>query len=493
MGSMWRRALWKISARDIMQGHAKDFLCIVRVQSTCIVEGSTGSCIFRHDLPVRSVYHARLAALFHTFRISYMSDLITIILGGGAGTRLHPLTLHRSKPAVPLAGKYRLIDIPISNCINSGLSRIFVLTQYNSASLNRHIARTYQFDRFRRGFVTILAAEQTPSSKEWYQGTADAVRQSLPHVNVYRHSHTLILSGDQLYLMDYRKMYEHHQRLNADITIATIPVVAADAPGFGILKTDDEGIITEFHEKPKLEELEGKDSPVDEQMREQGRIYLASMGIYIFNRDVLQELLDQNPDQNDFGKQIIPHAIRSRRVASYPFTGYWSDIGTIRSFYEAHLELTRRGPEFDMYSQSMPIYTNARMLPPAKIESSYIQDSILGEGSIVINSQISNSVIGIRSFIGYNTTIKNSIIMGSDYYPWHDQQLRDPVEGPTRPGVHDESYIERTIVDRNASIGRRCIISNRDNVQEGERGKVYIRDGIVVIPKNVQIEDNTVI
>ncbi|HET6567512.1 MAG TPA: sugar phosphate nucleotidyltransferase, partial [Rhodothermales bacterium] len=325
-----------------------------------------------------------------------MNDLVAIILGGGAGTRLHPLTLRRSKPAVPLAGKYRLIDIPISNCINSGVNRIFVLTQYNSASLNRHIARTYQFDRFRRGFVSILAAEQTPSSKEWFQGTADAVRQSFPHVDVYRHSHTLVLSGDQLYLMDYQKMLAHHRKMEADLTIATIPVVAEDAPGFGILKTDDDQVITEFYEKPKLDDLEGKDSPVEERMRAEGRIYLASMGIYIFNCEALRDLLDEHPDEVDFGKQIIPSAIHSRRVISYPFTGYWSDIGTIRSFFDAHMELTRKGPEFDMYSQTMPIYTNARMLPAAKIESSYIQDSLIGEGSIIINSQISNAVIGIR-------------------------------------------------------------------------------------------------
>jgi glucose-1-phosphate adenylyltransferase len=422
-----------------------------------------------------------------------MNELIAVILGGGAGTRLHPLTLHRSKPAVPLAGKYRLIDIPISNCINSGINRIFVLTQYNSASLNRHIARTFQFDRFRQGFVSVIAAEQTPSSKDWFQGTADAVRQSMPHFNSYRHSHVLILSGDQLYLMNYQEMFAHHKEMKADITIATIPVNAEDAPGFGILKTDQEGIITEFHEKPPLNDLEGKDSPVSDAMREQGRIYLASMGIYIFNCEILEDLLDHNPDENDFGKQIIPRSIKSQRVVSFPFTGYWSDIGTIKSFFDAHLELARKGPEFDLYSQRMPIYTNARMLPPAKIESSYIQDSLIGEGTIIINSQISSSVIGIRSFIGYNTTIKNSILMGSDYYPWHDMSMRDPAVGPARPGVHDESYIERAIIDRNACIGKRCIISNRDNIQEGETDTFYIRDGIVVIPKNASIEDNTII
>ncbi len=422
-----------------------------------------------------------------------MEEMISVILGGGAGTRLHPLTLHRSKPAVPLAGKYRLIDVPISNCINSGVNRIFVLTQYNSASLNRHIAKTYQFDRFRRGFVSILAAEQTPSSKEWFQGTADAVRQSLPHMQVYRHSHVLILSGDQLYLMNYRELLAHHKRMEADITIATIPVIAEEAPAFGILKTDDSGVITEFHEKPPLDDLNGKESMVSPAMEKQGRIYLASMGIYIFNCNILTELLDESAGAHDFGKQIIPQAIQSRRVVSYPFEGYWSDIGTIRSFWEAHLHLARRGPEFDMYSQSMPLYTNARMLPPVKIESSYIQDSLIAEASIIINAHISNSVIGIRSYVGYNATIKNSILMGSDYFPWHGKELRDPVEGPALPGVGEESYIEGAIIDRNASVGKRCIIKNRDHVEEGENELFYIRDGIVVIPKNTEIPDGTII
>jgi glucose-1-phosphate adenylyltransferase len=422
-----------------------------------------------------------------------MDDIIAVILGGGAGSRLHPLTQHRSKPAVPLAGKYRLIDIPVSNCINSQINRIFVLTQYNSASLNRHIASTYQFDRFRRGFVTVLAAEQTPSSKEWFQGTSDAVRQSMPHLRSHKHSHVLILSGDQLYLMDYRQMLAHHTDHAADITIATIPVAAEEAPAFGILKTDERHVINEFHEKPPLDDLDGKESPVTEAMRRKGRIYLASMGIYIFNREVLRELLAEHGQHHDFGKQIIPDAITSRRVLSYPFDEYWSDIGTIRSFYDAHLELARKGPEFDMYNPAMPLYTNARMLPPANIEISYIQDSLIGEASIIINSQISNSVIGIRSFIGYNTTIKNTIMMGSDYYPWHDRSRLEPVEGPDHPGVGEESYIERAIVDRNVSIGKRCIISNRDHVEEGEGPNFYIRDGIVVIPKNCAIADNTII
>ncbi|RMF56341.1 MAG: glucose-1-phosphate adenylyltransferase [Bacteroidetes bacterium] len=424
---------------------------------------------------------------------NYADEIIAIILGGGAGTRLYPLTMHRAKPAVPLAGKYRLIDIPISNCINSDISRIFVLTQFNSASLNRHIARAYTFDRFRTGFVSILAAEQTPRSKEWFQGTADAVRQSMIHVGNYRYDYVLILSGDQLYTMDYREMVEHHKEHDADITIATIPVTAEEAPGFGILKTGERNVITEFYEKPAREELSGKESEVSETMRQAGRIYLASMGIYVFSRGVLRELLEEYPDANDFGKQIIPQSIQKRRVVSFPFDGYWSDIGTIRSFYDANLMLAKRQPEFDIYNPRFPIYTNARMLPPAKVENSFIEDSIIAEASIIVDSQISNSVIGLRSVIWPNTTIKDTIFMGADFFPWHDVSLRDPVEGPARPGVAEGSYIEGAIIDRNVSIGQRCVIKNRDGVQEGEGPNFYIRDGIVVIPKNVEIPDDTII
>jgi glucose-1-phosphate adenylyltransferase len=422
-----------------------------------------------------------------------MNDMLAVVLGGGAGSRLHPLTLHRSKPAVPLAGKYRLIDIPISNCINSGINRIFVLTQFNSASLNRHVANAYRFDRFSRGFVTILAAEQTPSSTEWFQGTADAVRRVWPHLQGYRHSHVLILSGDQLYTMNYCDLYDFHESSGADITLATIPVTAEESSAFGILKTDESGNITHFFEKPAIDDLEGKDSPVTPELKEEGRVYLASMGIYIFNRQVLEDVFNESPNDHDFGKQIIPAAIESHKVVSYPFTGYWSDIGTIRSFFDANLMLASRFPEFDMYDPVSPLYTNARMLPPAKIQSSYIQDSLIAEASIIINSQVSNSVIGIRSFIGNNTTIKNTVIMGADYFPWHDLEVREPLEGPERPGVDEESYIEGAIVDKNVSIGKRCIIKNREGVQEGEGPNFFIRDGVVVIPKNARIPDDTII
>lgn len=422
-----------------------------------------------------------------------MEELLAVILGGGAGSRLYPLTMHRAKPAVPLGGKYRLIDIPVSNCINSDINRIFVPTQYNSASLNRHIARTFQFDRFREGFVSIVAAEQTPDSKDWFQGTADAVRRSMPHLKPYRHSHVLILSGDQLYTMDYRALLRYHVDAEAEVTLATIPVRAEEASAFGILKTDDRGIITEFHEKPPQDDLDGKDSPVSEEMRKQKRIYLASMGIYVFNKGLLQDMLEDNPEEHDFGHEIIPKAIENRRVASYPFEGYWSDVGTIKSFFDANLMLTKRQPEYDIYSPTAPLYTNARILPPAKIVSSFVQESLIGEASVIISSQISNSVIGIRSFIGHNTTIKNTVFMGADYYPWHDSSVRDPVEGPDRPGVGEESYIEGAIIDRNVSIGARCIIKNRENVIESDGENYFIRDGIVVIPKNAHIPDDTII
>ncbi len=371
---------------------------------------------------------------------------------------------------------------------------MFVLTQFNSASLNRHIQNAFQFDRFGHGFVSILAAEQTPSSKDWFQGTADAVRQVFMHVNSHRHSHILILSGDQLYSMDYRKLFKHHQEREADITIATIPVVAADAPGFGILKTDDEHLITEFHEKPPLDELEGKESPVSEELRESGRIYLASMGIYVFNRAILNDLLNNNPAMHDFGKEVIPYAIDHLRVISYPFSGYWSDIGTIHSFYEANLMLTQPQPPFTMYDPKSPIYTSNRTLPHAKINNSVIRNSIISEASVIVDSEVEDSVIGIRTFLGRGTTIKRCVIMGADYFHWHDTESKEPREGPANPGIDEDSYVEGAIIDRNVSIGKRCRIFNKDHVQEGGDGKnFFIRDGIIIITKNVRIEDDSVI
>ncbi|MEJ7809538.1 MAG: glucose-1-phosphate adenylyltransferase [Gemmatimonadaceae bacterium] len=422
-----------------------------------------------------------------------MNRVLAVILGGGAGTRLFPLTGHRSKPAVPLAGKYRLVDVPVSNCINSGLDRIFVVTQFNSASLNNHIARSYVFDRFRGGFVTILAAEQTPASEKWYQGTADAVRRSVPHIRSYDHDQVFILSGDQLYTMDYRVMLEHHRTLGADITIAVTPVMAEEAPGFGILKMDEEHIVTEFHEKPKRHELAGKESPVVPELQRAGRIYLASMGIYIFECDVLYDVLDKYPDDHDFGKEIIPDAIHERRVVAYPFTGYWNDIGTVRSFFETHLMLAQSHPDFNLYDANFPLYTNARMLPPAKITRSRVSDSIIGEGSVIIDCDIAESVIGIRSYLAARTRIRRTVLMGADYYGWSESGSKGRIQGPAYPGVGEDSRIENAIVDKNASIGRKCVITNRAGVEEGEGPGFYIRDGIVVVVKNAEIPDGTVI
>ena len=406
-----------------------------------------------------------------------MNRVLSVILGGGAGTRLFPLTRHRAKPAVPLAGKYRLVDVPISNCINSGLDKIFVLTQFNSASLNGHIARAYVFDRFRDGFVTILAAEQTTASEAWYQGTADAVRRSMPHIQSYAHDQVLILSGDQLYTMDYRVMLEHHERLGADITIAATPVIAEEAPAFGILKTDEEQRITEFYEKPPIDDLDGKESPVSEEMQAAGRIYLASMGIYVFDADVLREVLDAHPDEHDFGKKVIPRAIHERHVVTYPFTGYWNDIGTVRSFFETNIMLAQPHPPFNLFDPEMPLYTNARLLPPGKITRSRVENTIVGEASVIVDSEITNSVIGIRSFIDRGTRMDRTVLMGADYYRWARPDGRSRIEGPVFPGVGAGSRVENAIVDRNASIGNRCTICNQAGVLEGEGPGFYIRVG----------------
>ena len=422
-----------------------------------------------------------------------MRDTLAVILGGGAGTRLYPLTAHRSKPAVPLAGRYRLIDIPISNCVNSELTRMFVLTQYNSASLNRHVARAYRFDRFGDGFVTILAAEQTPGSDLWFQGTADAVRQSLRHINAFPHRRVLILSGDQLYRMDFNEFEAHHREKWADLTVATIPVTAEDASAFGILKTDADGFITEFHEKPARDELDGLESPVSAEMEAQGRVYLASMGIYCFERDVLRDVLEQNPDQIDFGKQVIPQAIATHKVASYPFEGYWSDIGTVRSFYEANLALANKKPDFVLYDAEAPIYTNVRMLPPAKFQEATITDSMIAEASIVMRATVEGSVIGIRSYIADGATLRRTVMLGADYLPWSAPSTRRGINTPDHPGIGEDSLIENAIIDKNVQVGRGCRITNQDGVDEADGDGWAIRDGVVVLRKNAVIPDETVI
>lgn len=421
-----------------------------------------------------------------------MNEMLSVILGGGAGTRLFPLTRDRSKPAVPMGGKYRLIDIPISNCINSNVDRMFVLTQFNSASLNQHVARAYRFDRFRSGFVTILAAEQTATSTAWFQGTADAVRQVMHHIRSFPHSHLLILSGDQLYRMDYRKLLAFHEEREAEITIASIPVVAEEAPGFGILKTDDRGKITLFREKPPLDQLEGLDSPVPEDLQQSGRQYLASMGIYIFNQDLIGRLLDEHSEATDFGKEIIPAAIDACEVYAYPFDGYWSDLGTIQSFFDANLDLAKPTPPFDLYDPVAPIYTNARMLPPAKIENCDVRQSLIAEGSVVAGSIVENTVIGARTYIEYDCVIRNSVLLGADYIPWHHNRGYQP-DAPDRPGIGHGSVIENAIIDKNVRIEAGCRITNNRGINNEDGEFHFIRDGIVVIPKNTVVPAGTVI
>lgn len=415
--------------------------------------------------------------------------MISLILGGGAGTRLYPLTYQRSKPAVPIGGKYRLIDIPISNCLNSGVKRMFVITQYNSASLNQHIKNTYHFDMFSRGFVDILAAEQTPSSDKWFQGTADAVRQSMHHLANQDFDYILILSGDQLYQMDFEELAEYHVARKADLTIATIPVTARDAPGFGIMKVDENNNIISFHEKPKPDILPNWSSPVPENLEQQGRVYLASMGIYMFNKEVLTKLFDDYPDSVDFGKEFIPTAIETDlHVASFAFDGYWTDIGTIRSFFEANIALTDLLPEFNLFDNKRLIYTRPRMLPPAKIFGTWFNQSIISDGAVIHAKKIERSIIGIRTRVGANTEISRAIIMGSDYFE-RFEKIVQPDETPM--GIGDNCHIEMAIIDKNCRVGHNVIIRGDDSLQNDETDTYCIRDGIVVVKKGAFIPDGS--
>ncbi|HEX6181569.1 MAG TPA: glucose-1-phosphate adenylyltransferase, partial [Chitinophagaceae bacterium] len=381
-------------------------------------------------------------------------EILTVILGGGAGTRLYPLTASRSKPAVPIAGKYRLVDIPISNCLNSGISRMFVLTQYNSASLNRHIKNTYHFSAFSSAFVDILAAEQTPDSMGWYQGTADAVRQSLKHIAPFESEYVLILSGDQLYQMDLMDMLTKHKEKGADISIGTIPVDAKEASDFGIMKMDENHIITSFTEKPKQDILMDWVSDTGEAMQQKGRVFLASMGIYIFNRKLLFHLLQEEfKDATDFGKEILPKSLGKYKVASYQYDGYWTDIGNIYSFFEANLGLTQDLPEFNLFDNNRSIYTRARMLPPAKISGTTLEKTIISEGCIINASRIEHSVIGIRTRIGNGTTIASSFLMGNDYFETLDEIEHAKSHGIPTVGIGHRCYIKNAIVDKNCRIG----------------------------------------
>jgi glucose-1-phosphate adenylyltransferase len=425
--------------------------------------------------------------------------LLAVILGGGAGNRLFPLTQQRSKPAVPLGGKYRLVDIPLSNCINSDILRTFVLTQYNSASLNRHIAQTYRFSPFSNGFVEILAAEQTPESPQWFQGTADAVRQVLPHIRDGGIDTLLILSGDHLYQMDYRDFLNLHYETNADVTVSVIPCEARSASEFGLLKTDETGRIVEFKEKPTGDELLSMQVDTTKLGLDPGealrRPYLASMGIYVFKYDQLERLLKEDHQRLDFGKEIIPAAIRLGHVQAHLFDGYWEDIGTIGAFYRANLDLTTKIPKFNLFDAEAPVYTRARYLPPSKIESSEINDSIISDGCIINGSKITNCVVGLRSRISQGVQIDSSYVMGADYYQTFEEMRKDMSKGVPRVGIGEGSVVKRAIIDKNTRIGKNSRLLNEAGVTHADcpEGSYYIRDGIIIIPKNAVLMDGTVI
>ncbi len=414
-----------------------------------------------------------------------------IVLGGGQGSRLSPLTATRSKPAVPIAGKYRLVDIPISNCLHSGIDRIFVLTQFNSASLNKHIKNTYHFSSFSEAFVDILAAEQTPNSATWFQGTADAVRQSLHHLSVHEFDHVLILSGDQLYQMDFEKMISEHIEANAEISIATIPVHANDVPGFGILKTDEENNVTAFIEKPKTD-FESWQSEVSPEMTAQGRLYLASMGIYLFNKKTLYDLLNEDETRTDFGKEIIPQSIESRKTISYQYEGYWTDIGTIPSFFDANLGLTDDIPQFNLFDKNY-IFTRSRMLPPSKISGTHMDKAIVADGCIISASRIFRSIIGIRTRIGVDTNIESCYVMGSDNYQTL-QQIQEAKESNSPiMGIGDRCIIKNAIIDKNCYIGNDVRINCGPKLADGDYGPYTSQDGIIVVKKRAVIPNGTVI
>lgn len=412
-------------------------------------------------------------------------DVLAIILGGGQGSRLYPLTAERSKPAVPIAGKYRLVDIPISNCLNAGINRMFVLTQFNSASLNRHIKNTYNFGNFSEAFVDLLAAEQTMSNQEWFQGTADAVRQSMHHFLNHEFKYVLILSGDQLYQMDCKEIIRKHEESGAKITIATQPVTASDGTSFGILKTDKNSIITSFTEKPNATEIVKWESTVSKEMGEEGRKYLASMGIYVFDRDLLVDLLLKNPDAVDFGKEIIPGAISKYKTLGFQYEGYWTDIGNIDSFFEANINLTNDIPKFNLYDNDMRIYTRARILPTSKISGTSLDHAVIADGCIIQANVIRKSVIGIRSRIGKGSSVINSYMMGADSYESLAEVESNNIQ--IMMGIGENCEIENAIIDKNARIGDNVIIRGGDKLKDGETETLFIKDGIVVIKKGATV------
>lgn len=421
-----------------------------------------------------------------------MRQVLSIILGGGRGTRLYPLTKLRAKPAVPLAGKYRLIDLPISNCLNSGISRIYVLTQFLSESLNRHIYRTYKFDNFGGGWVQILAAEQTAGTEaaasDWYQGTADAVRKQLSHIRTARPSEVLILSGDHLYRMGYAQFIAYHRETGADVTVAVQPVAREAAPQLGILKVDQKGRIVEFAEKPQGKALDKMASGDDPE-----KPFLASMGIYVFNFDVLRELLEKHK-KDDFGKHILPAAIKSHKVYAYTFDGYWEDIGTVRAYYEANLSLALPDPPFDLYDPQFPIYSRPRYLPGTRADDCHLERVMLADGCLLRDAIITDSVIGLRSIIGPGVRISRSVILGADFYEDEARRVANRERGRPDVGIGSGSTIEGAIIDKNARIGHNVVIRPHPEVIEMvEEGNYVIRDGLVIVPKNGVIPDGTVI
>jgi glucose-1-phosphate adenylyltransferase len=425
-----------------------------------------------------------------------MHNIITLVLGGGQGTRLYPLTKFRSKPAVPIGGKYRLIDIPLSNCINSGLNRCYVLTQFNSVSLHRHIRSTYSFDAFGGGFVEILAAQQTLDNAGWYQGTADAVRQNLRYIEQPGIEMVLILSGDQLYRMDYREMIATHMQSKADVTISAVPVYPEAASGLGIMRLDETGRVVGFLEKPKtmkeLEHVRTDPAWIDAHgVDSRGRDCLANMGIYLFNRNTLVDVL-QKTDYRDFGKEVFPASIRSRRVQVHLFDGYWEDIGTIKSFFEANLDLTGSHAPFDMVSPGMPTFSRPRYLPPSRIDNATVRHSLMADGSLISDgATIEHSIIGLRCMIGPNVVIRDSIVMGNDFYDLPGEVIKNEQNGRPPLGIGEGSVIEGAIIDKNCRIGRNVRITNEKGVIDSPETQYgMFRDGIAVIPKETTLPDN---
>lgn len=422
-------------------------------------------------------------------------QVIAVIMGGGRGTRLQPLTSERSKPAVPLAGKYRLVDIPISNCINSDINRIFLLTQFQTASLHRHIQNTYHFDSFGCGFVDILAAEQTDKSADWYQGTADAVRRNLQHFRSFPHELVLILSGDQLYRMDFREILKQHVESKADVTVASVPFPVSRVEGLGLMRVSDDLSINEFVEKPKdpavIDSLRLSDTLEQRYKLPPGGNCLASMGIYVFNRSVLQEALDNS--MTDFGKEIIPSLLGKKRLFAYVFQGYWEDIGTVRAFFEANLALAQPLPPFNFFDPRDPIYTQDRYLPPSKINNCTIDYVVLGDGAIIEGSKVKHSVIGIRSFIREGSTLEDVVMMGADFYETDEEMKADAEKGIPHTGVGRNCWIKGAIIDKNARIGDNVRLSVEGKADGAYPHGIIVRDGVLLVPKGGIVPSGSVV